>query len=135
MSTPTCPHLPGDTGGLLRFPAASFDSPAGRASPSFSTSPGFAKIWTSCYAAICSCSAPSWAASGLAGLCVSAPSLLLWAPGQTVASSLKCAGRGGAGCACPPPSPPSAAALWLLSPRPRPYVPLTVEVGPCLHCL
>lgn len=79
--------------------------------------------------------APSWAVSGLAGLCVSAPSLLLWAPGQTVASSLKCAGRGGAGCACPLPSPPSAAALWLLSPRPRPYMPLTVKVGPCLHCL
>lgn len=37
---------------LLLFPAASFDSPAGRASPPFSTSPGFAKIWTSCYATV-----------------------------------------------------------------------------------
>ena len=37
---------------LLLFPAASFDSPAGRASPPFSTSPGFAKSWTSCYATV-----------------------------------------------------------------------------------
>ena len=132
MRTATCPHLPGDGVRLLPFPAASSDP---------------------CREGVSLLQAPRLGSHGTCqpGPCVMQPfddvlhpcGLLWsdWAPclslpvfssgllARPLASSLKCTWR-----ACPLPGPPRAAVLWLLSTRPWPSMPLTLKVGPCLHC-
>lgn len=136
VSTSTCPQLPGGTGQVASVPSSFLRLPCREGISSLQHLAWICKdldlVLRNRLIMFCIHGGRVW--SDWAP-CVSLPVFSSGLLARPLASSLKCTRRGGAGYACPLPSLPSAAALWLLSITPRPYMPLTVKVGPCLHCL